>query len=337
MTHRTRLIAIDPAAIDEDAILQAAKVLQRGGLVAFPTETVYGVGADALNAEAVQKIFVAKGRPLDNPIIVHVAGVEDLELIVDRVTPEQTALMDRFWPGPLTMIFRQSERLPSAVTAGRNTVAVRMPRNAVALALIRASERPIAAPSANLSGRPSPTSAEHVLQDLKGRIDLILDGGPVEVGLESTVLDTSRRPPVILRPGAVTREELEVMLGTVAVGGQGRLMARSPGTRHRHYSPRARLTLVAENDAGTTSRLVEQHLQASRRVGVIIHSSMPVKDNPMVTVRILPKELDKFARQLFAVMRELDQMGVDEMIIEKTDEKGIGAAVMDRLRRAAAH
>lgn len=336
MTHKTLLIKVDGEAPDERAIKKAAGILKRGGLVAFPTETVYGLGADALNAEAVQRIFVAKGRPLDNPIIVHVASPKDLELVATRITAKQTALAERFWPGPLTVIFQKSERLPSEVTAGRNTAAVRMPKNAVALALIRATGHPIAAPSANLSGRPSPTAAEHVYEDLAGRIDLILDGGPVEVGLESTVLDISRKPPVILRPGAITREELEAIIGPVAVGGGGRLAARSPGIRHRHYSPRARVTLVTENDAGTVSRLLEEHLRASRSVGVIIHNSMPIKESPLVAVRILPQELPLLARDLFAVMRELDQMGIEEMIIEETEEKGIGAAVMDRLRRAAA-
>ena len=335
MTLKTRFMRVNPEAPEEDTIRKAARVLRRGGLVAFPTETVYGLGADALNAEAVQAIFVAKGRPLDNPIIVHVAGVEELKLTTDDITTEQEALADKFWPGPLTMIFKKSARLPAAVTAGRNTVAVRMPRNEVALALIKAAGNPVAAPSANLSGRPSPTAAEHVFEDLNGRIQLILDGGPVEVGLESTVLDTSRRPPVILRPGAITREELEILIGPVAMGGKGQLLARSPGTRHRHYSPRARVILAAENDVSAISHLVEQHRQGGRKMGVILHNPMPIEDEPMVRVRILPNELDQLARQLFAAMRELDQMDVEVMIIEKTREEGIGAAVMDRLTRAA--
>ena len=269
-------------------------------------------------------------------MLVLIPGLEWLQRLTIRFDSVARGVCERFWPGPLTMIFHKSQRLPFEVTAGRNTVAVRMPNNPVALALIRATGHPIAAPSANLSGRPSPTAAGHVLEDLAGRIDLILDGGPVEVGLESTVLDTSRKPPVILRPGAITREELRVIVGPVTVGGKGRLLARSPGTRHRHYSPRARVTLVAENDADAISRLVEEHLRVSRRVGVIIHHPMSIKDDPLLSVKTLPQELPLFARQLFAAMRELDNMNVDEMIIEETEEKGIGAAVMDRLRRAAA-
>lgn len=336
MKQNTRLIRVDPEAPDEEAVREAAGILKRGGLVAFPTETVYGLGADALNSEAVNKIFVAKGRPLDNPMIVHLACLQDIELVTDHVSPGEIALMEKFWPGPLTLIFRRSYRLPSAVTAGKDTVAARMPRHAVAQALIRSLGNPIAAPSANLSGRPSPTTADHVMEDLRDKIDLVIDGGPVMVGLESTVLDTSQEPPVILRPGTVTREELEAIVGRVIFGGSDQLLGRSPGTRHRHYSPRARVTLVEENDPLAVSRLVDQYVQASKRVGVITRHSLPIEDTPMVTVRILAQNLDQFARQLFAVMRELDRMNIDEMIIEKTEEKGIGAALMDRLKRAAA-
>jgi L-threonylcarbamoyladenylate synthase len=336
MSPNTRLVKVNPEAPDEDAIREAAGILRAGGLVAFPTETVYGLGADALNPEAVNKIYLAKGRPLDNPMIVHLGCMEELELVTDRLSLMEADLMEKFWPGPLTLIFRRSYWLPSAVTAGKDTVAARMPRNAIAQALIKALDNPIAAPSANLSGRPSPTTADHVMEDLGGKIDLVIDGGPVTVGLESTVLDTTRRPPVILRPGAVTKEQLEAIVGRVIVGGSDQLLERSPGTRHRHYSPRARVTLVEENDAGAVSRLVDQYVQASERVGVITRHSLPIHDNPLVTVKVLPLDLDQFARQLFAVMRELDRMNVDEMIIEKTEEKGIGVAVMDRLKRAAA-
>ncbi|OGO07261.1 MAG: threonylcarbamoyl-AMP synthase, partial [Chloroflexi bacterium RBG_13_60_13] len=246
---------LNPAAPDPEAISRAAESLRKGGLVAFPTETVYGLGADALNAEAVRKIFAAKGRPLDNPIIVHVAGPDDLGVLTDDVPPEATMLIRQFWPGPLTLIFKKSGQVPGAVTGGQDTVAVRMPRNAIALALVRASGRPIAAPSANLSGRPSPTTAGHVLDDLGGKIDIILDGGPVEVGIESTVLDLSQHPPVILRPGAVTREELKPFIGEVVAASETGLLRRSPGTRYRHYSPRARVTLVEEADQETMGRL----------------------------------------------------------------------------------
>ena len=213
MRRETLLIEVSPTQPDLAVINRAADILRGGGLVAFPTETVYGLGADALNPDAVKKIFSAKHRPTDNPMIVHVAALEDLRVLVDDISTEAIPLMKQFWPGPLTLIFRKSRQVSDAVTGGQETVAVRMPRNIIALALIRALGHPIAAPSANLSGRPSPTTGRHVLQDLKGEIDMILDGGPVEVGVESTVLDLSHRLPAILRPGSVTWEELEPFIG----------------------------------------------------------------------------------------------------------------------------
>lgn len=335
MRLKTLLVELNPAEPDREAISRAAESLRSGGLVAFPTETVYGLGADALNPEAVKRIFVAKGRPLDNPIIVHVGGPEDLRALTDEVPPEAARLMGQFWPGPLTLIFRKSGQLPREVTGGQDTVAVRMPRNTVALALVRALGRPIAAPSANLSGRPSPTTAGHVLHDLGGRIDIILDGGPVEVGIESTVLDLSQHPPVILRPGAVTREELKPFVGAVvAAAGKGPLR-KSPGTRYRHYSPRARVTLVEDADRATLVRLAASRAGKGRRVGLLTRGPCGLQDDASVIVRSMPQDLRGYARQMFAAMRELDELGVDEMIIEGVEEQGMGAAIMDRLRRAA--
>jgi len=335
MPRKTLLVAMDPATPDRQAIRRAAESLRRGGLVAFPTETVYGLGADALNPEAVRTIFVAKGRPLDNPIIVHVAGPQDLAVLTADVPPEATLLMKRFWPGPLTLIFKRSAGVPDAVTGGGDTVAVRMPRNAIALALVRALGRPIAAPSANLSGRPSPTTAGHVLADLGGRIDIILDGGPVEVGLESTVLDLSQHPPVILRPGAVTAADLKPFIGRVAAAAEPALRRRSPGTRYRHYSPRARVTLVAGGDQEAAARLATSHAGKGRKVALLTHGPCPLQGSADLIVRAMPRDLKAYARRMFAVMRELDELGVDEMIIEGVVERGLGVAVMDRLRRAA--
>ena len=234
MRRQTSVVKVNPSNPEREAIARAAEIIKAGGLVAFPTETVYGLGADALNPEAVKGIFVAKGRPPDNPIIVHVAELEHLGILADSITAGAVALAERFWPGPLTLILKKSAGIPDDVTAGRETVAVRMPRNNVALALIRACGVPIAAPSANLSGRPSGTTGAHVFQDLAGKIDLVLDAGPVEIGVESTVLDISTRPPTILRPGAVTAEELEGIIDQVVLGKQGELLRRSPGTRYRH-------------------------------------------------------------------------------------------------------
>jgi len=303
--------------------------------VAFPTETVYGLGADALNGDAVKQIFAAKGRPLDNPIIVHIASAADLKALASHVPEVAGLLIDKFWPGPLTLILKKSPHVPDDVTGGLDTVAVRMPRNKIALALIKALGHPIAAPSANLSGRPSGTTAGHVLQDFAGKIDMILDGGPVAVGVESTVLDLSRKPPAILRPGAVTQEDLEPLLGRLVMGRGAEGNKRSPGTRYRHYSPKARVTLVEPGDEMAIARLVDQYVEEKKNVAVVArHFTSSGKARPVV--RIMPRELEDYARQIFAVLRELDELAVDEIIVERTEEKGIGVAIMDRLKGAAA-
>jgi L-threonylcarbamoyladenylate synthase len=336
MSPHTFVIKVSPKAPQKRLILTAAEVLRRGGLVAFPTETVYGLGADAFNADAVKQIFVAKGRPLDNPMIVHIASVSDLKALTDHVPEEAVRLIEKFWPGPLTLILKKSPDVPEDVTGGLDTVAVRMPQNKIALALIKALGHPIAAPSANLSGRPSGTTAGHVLQDFAGKIDMILDGGPVTVGVESTVLDLSQKPPAILRPGAVTQEDLAPFLERVAMGRGAEGKKRSPGTRYRHYSPRARVTLVEPGDEKAIAKLVDQYAKGKKKMAVVARHFTP-SGRARPIVRIMPQELEEYARQIFAVLRELDELAVDEIIIEKTEEKGIGVAIMDRLKRAAAH
>ena len=335
MSPHTFVMKVSPKAPQKRLILTAAEVLRRGGLVAFPTETVYGLGADAFNADAVKQIFVAKGRPLDNPIIVHIASVADLRALTHHVPEEAGRLIEKFWPGPLTLILQRSPGVPDDVTGGLDTVAVRMPQNKIALALIKALGHPIAAPSANLSGRPSGTTAGHVLQDFAGKIDMILDGGPVTVGVESTVLDLSQKPPAILRPGAVTQEDLEPLLGRVVMGRGTESKKRSPGTRYRHYSPRARVTLVEPGDQLTMAELVDRWAKEKKRVAVVArHFTSSGKARPIV--RIMPQNLEEYAKLIFAMLRELDELAVDEIVIEKTEEKGIGVAIMDRLKRAAA-
>ncbi len=317
---------------DPAAIARAAQVLQDGGLVAFPTETVYGLGADALASEAVAKIFAAKGRPADNPLIVHVADVDAARTLVRSFPPLAEQAAAAWWPGPLTLVLpRARARVPDATTAGQDTVAIRVPAHPVALALLRACGRPLAAPSANRSGRPSPTRAEHVLADLGGRVELILDGGPTLHGLESSVLDLSGARPLLLRRGAVTLEQLRAVLGEVDTldGDDAAALARSPGLRHRHYAPRARVELVGEGEGeGAASRA----LAAGERVALVCRREA-------VTAALLlrlPTELAGFGRELFAGLRALDAAGVDRIVIEAVPELGVGAAIMDRLRRAAA-
>jgi len=333
--HQTLVLKVNPRNPESEVISRAAAIIKGGGLVAFPTETVYGLGANALDSEAVGRIFIAKGRPLDNPIIVHIAEAKHLATIVDNIPAIAIALVKEFWPGPLTLVLKKSARVPANVTAGQETVAVRMPRNKVALALIGASGAPIAAPSANISGRPSGTTGAHVFQDLAGKIDLVLEAGPVEIGLESTVLDISTQPPTILRPGAVTAEDLEPIIGKVVLGKQAELLERSPGTRHRHYSPKARVTLVKEKDREAVVRLAERHAQEGRKVAIVTRYPDIYQDKEGVVVKAMPQELREYARRMFAVLRDLDAVGVDEIIVEEVEEMGIGTAIMDRLRRSA--
>lgn len=337
-----RLVEVDPVSPDAGIIREAARVLASGGLVAFPTETVYGLGADALNPRAVKRIFDAKGRPADNPIIVHVADAVALAGLVTGVPPVAQILIARCWPGPLTLVLPASPAVPDATRGGLPTVAVRMPSHPVALALIRTAGCPVAAPSANRSGRPSPTTAHHVLADLGDAVDLVLDAGPTPVGVESTVLDLTGRTPVVLRPGGVTVETLQSILGSVAVAPPGAraLLARSPGTRYRHYAPRARVVVVEAQPAragpemaAAIRRLWDQGL----RVGVMVTADAAQDVPPAAVVRVMGARSDPqaIAANLFAQLRELDAAGLDAIVVEGIPEQGVGRAVMDRLRRAA--
>lgn len=330
------MMKVDPSNPEKETIAKAADILRHGGLVAFPTETVYGLGADALNPEAVKKIFIAKGRPSDNPIIVHIAELSHLEVVAADIPAKAVELIERFWPGPLTLIFEKSSRVPDAVTGGQNTVAVRMPKDKVALALINAFGGPVAAPSANLSGRPSGTTGAHVCQDFAGKIDMVLDSGPVAIGLESTVLDLSTQPPAILRPGAVTSEQLENVIGRVIWKEEGQILRRSPGTRYRHYSPKAEVILVEEYNKERIDQFIKEYTIKGKKVGLITHNFYPHQGTERIIIKRMPQDLKEYARQMFSVIREMDNEGVDEIIVEEVEERGIGTAIMDRLRRAAA-
>lgn len=332
---RTEIVRVTPEAPEPDAIERAAAVLRWGGLVAFPTETVYGLGADALNPQAVLRIFAVKGRPADNPLIVHVAGKEQLREVARAIPEPAWALVERFWPGPLTLVLPRHERVPLETTGGLETVAVRMPDHAIALALIRALGRPIAAPSANLSGRPSPTAAEHVYEDLCGRIELILDGGPTRIGVESTVLDLTTSPPTILRPGGISPEQLRPILGEIRLSAEALEARRSPGTRYRHYHPRAEVVLIERWEEAKHRPLVERLAAGVRRLGYIGRERGLSFGNAEAHVVELSPDPQEYARRLFAIFRELDQRGVEMIIVEGVEETDLGLAVMDRLRRAA--
>ena len=318
---------------DDPAVQRAAEVIRAGGLVAFPTETVYGLGADALSGSAVERIFEAKERPRGNPLIVHLADAAALESIAARVPPQARAAAARFWPGPLTLVLPRAERVPLITTGGLDTVAARVPSHPVALALIGASDRPIAAPSANRSGRPSPTRAEHVLADLDGRIEMILDGGPTPVGVESTVVDMTTEPPMLLRPGGVALEQLRDCLGEVAVlKDDGEQAAeRSPGLRYRHYAPRAQVIIV---ERGTGEAAVAPWLEAHRPVALMAQRPVSLA-RPGLLVRTMPGDLEAYARDLFSTLRELDSRGVEGIFVEAVPQEGLGLTIMDRLRRAS--
>jgi L-threonylcarbamoyladenylate synthase len=331
----TKILSISPTDPDPGAIEQAVAVLRAGGLVAFPTETVYGLGADVLNLEAIKNVFEVKGRPSDNPLIVHVAGTKQLDDIVDEIPDKGKTLGQAFWPGPLTLVMKRTILVSDLVTAGLDTVAVRMPDHPAALSLIRAFGEGIVGPSANLSGRPSPTTANHVYDDLRGRVDLILDAGPTVIGLESTVVDVTVDPPVILRLGGLTRERIEEVVGTVETETTGAHGVRAPGTKHRHYAPKARVILSKMGDPAGFSAVVREQRQIGKNVGCIVHSPLVSRLESGDYFRVLPSSMEIFGRYLFRTLRELDAMRVDVIVIEGVEEHGLGATIMDRLKRAA--
>ncbi len=323
-----------------DNILLAAETIKKGGLVAFPTETVYGLGANALDAMAAGRIFEAKQRPATDPLIVHLSGVEQMEQVASQISPLALQLAETFWPGPLTLILPKQPLVPEAVTAGLNTVAVRIPSHPVALALIRAANTPVAAPSANRFGRTSPTTARHVWHDLQGRIEIILDGGPTPVGVESTVLDICASPPCILRPGGVTRERLEAVIGPVTVLASGAALEGSlpsPGLLSKHYAPRAELVLfMGANALQELLSYVKAEQSAGRRIGaLVINADADLLEGEGVLVYHLGADVDSAARSIYAGMRWLDSQGVDVIVCRDLGESGLGLAIRDRLRRAA--
>lgn len=318
-------------------IQEAAEWLRTGEVIAFPTETVYGLGADAANTTAVEKIFAAKGRPSDNPLIVHVASLAQVESIAASIPPVAKTLMERFWPGPLTLVLpKRDGAVSERVTAGLSTVAVRMPDHPLALALIEASGLALAAPSANRSGRPSPTTAAHVLADLNGRIAGVIDGGPTGVGVESTVLDCSGEVPTILRPGGVTKEALSEVIGRVEeAAGDEQTAPKAPGMKYTHYAPKAPLWLAA-GPPSFLQRLVDESRAEGKTVGVLTTEE---NKNRYVADVVLAcgarRDLETVAQRLYDVLRQFDETGVNLIYSEAFPEEGIGAAIMNRLRKAA--
>ncbi len=321
-----------------ESVREAAKIIAAGGLVAFPTETVYGLGADALNAEAVGKVYAAKGRPSDNPMIVHIARASDIGRLTPMLSEDIVKLIDNFWPGPLTMVVKKKPGVPDVTTGGLDTVAVRMPDNETARALIAESGCPIAAPSANISGRPSPTKYQHVIEDLSGKIDAILCGEDCRVGIESTVIDMTSEVPTILRPGILTREQISAVLGR-EVGIDPTLMIKeipraedygfkpkAPGMKYRHYAPKAKMIVVEgsrDKVRAEIERLRALNEQLGNKVGVILFEE---------------QAFIEAAHDLFADLREQDENGVDLILAGAlSDRDGVGFAVMNRMLKSAGY
>lgn len=332
----TRVLAVDQQQPDQRLIEGAAGVLRAGGLVVFPTETVYGLGADALNADAVARVFRAKGRPADNPLIVHIADERHLLDLADGVPPKGEQLARAFWPGPLTLVLPRTVLVSDLVTGGLPTVAIRMPDHPVAQSLIRHLDAGIVGPSANVSGKPSPTSAQHVMQDLNGRVDVVLDAGPSRIGVESTVVDVTVEPPAILRVGGLARERIEEVIGRVEVTVTEEQRRRSPGTRYRHYAPSARVVIVERGNGERMDTLIREFKSRGKNVACIVHSVQLTQLQSGHLFRFLPTDVAFLARNLYRTFRELDSLDVDVILAEAVEEEGLGAAVMDRLRRAAA-
>lgn len=326
---------------------EAGKLIAEGELVAFPTETVYGLGGDALHPEAAKKIYAAKGRPSDNPLIVHIADYADLERVAREVPPQAKLLADAFWPGPLTMIVWKSDNVPCATTGGMDTVAVRMPNHPVALDLIRRSGRLIAAPSANTSGRPSPTEASHVAEDLSGRIAMILDGGPVGIGIESTIIDLTEETPMILRPGYITPKMLSAVLGEEVIIDPGIIAAddttkpKAPGMKYKHYAPKADMIIVdGEKDAviAKINALSMEAKQEGKKVAVIATEETKDRyDADVVLCMGKRDDEDSIAQHMYKILRDCDELKVQAIYSESFKTPRIGQAIMNRMLKAAGH
>ena len=330
-----RTVVLKP---DKNGIDKAAKIIVDGGIVAFPTETVYGLGANAFDEKAILKVFKAKGRPQDNPLIVHISSFSQLDEISNKVSPDALLLAKKFWPGPLTIVVKKSKKISKKVTAGLDTVAVRMPSDKVAFNLIKLAGVPIAAPSANISGKPSPTKAKHVIDDLSGKVDAIIDGKDCMHGLESTVVDTTTEPMVLLRPGKVTFEQLEKFLG------KGRIVkyelkkggikeVKSPGMKYTHYSPNAKVILLVGKKKKVLEKMVLISKTAKQKTGIISLQKVKTKNEFVVALCLCSEK--RFAKDMFHLFREMDSLGVKEIYVEGMGKNGLGLAIMNRLEKAS--
>lgn len=340
----TKIYKLSRDNIDCEIIKLAAEDIKDGKLVAFPTETVYGLGADGLNPNAIEKIFKAKGRPQDNPLILHVYNIEQVEELVEEINDNTKKVMEKFWPGPLTILFKKSDLVPNEITAGLDTVAIRMPEDKIALRLIEESNTAIAGPSANLSGRPSPTTAEHVKIDLEGKIDTIIDGGSTGIGLESTVVDLSGDEPMILRPGGITFEQLKEIIPNITVDSSiikegENIVPKSPGQKYRHYAPKSKMILYngeVDNIVSNINIEIEEYLNKGYKVGVMAtDETMDRYVGGEIISMGTRSNRETIAHNLFKVLRDFDELDVDIILGEGVPKSGIGIAIMNRLMKAA--
>lgn len=349
----TKIIRIDKEQIDYNLLEEAVNVIKNGGIVAFPTETVYGLGANGLDIKAIEKIFAAKGRPQDNPLILHIYSINQIKELVEDIPDIAKACIKEFWPGPLTILFKKSRKVPEIITAGLDTVAIRMPENKIALELIRLSNTPIAAPSANISGRPSPTSAKHVIEDLSGKVDMIIDGGSTGIGLESTVLDLSGDIPMILRPGGITEEDLKKIIPNITMDfsimkSDENIIPKSPGQKYRHYAPKSEMILFS----GEVDNIVEEiightkkYSKMGKKVGIMCTDETTSLYEDFIKEFNTPETLvislgsrenkETIAHNLFYTLRLFDETNVDIILAEGINLSHLGTAIMNRMMKAA--
>ena len=330
----------------KEGIKKAAEIIKRGGLVAFPTETVYGLGANGLDENAVPKIYEAKGRPSDNPLILHISKLDEIEDIVKEIPKSALILAEEFWPGPLTMVFKKSERIPYRTTGGLESVAIRMPSNKIARELIKAAGVPIAAPSANSSGRPSPTKAAHVIYDLDGKIDMVIDGGEVDIGIESTIVDVTGEVPVILRPGFITEKMLSEAIGRVEIDEVVKslspdkdLKPKAPGMKYRHYAPRGKMTIYKGSHSKVVERINEEISKLEgKKTGVLATDETKSYYRADIIISLGSREDgESIAHNLFDALRKFDDDDVEFIYSEGFDENKLGFAIMNRLHKSAGY
>ena len=341
---KTEIIKIEKDNIDLKLIKTTAEIIKNGGLVAFPTETVYGLGADGLNSIAVDKIFKAKERPADNPLILHISNLNQLDHIAKNITAKSKLLINTFWPGPLTLVLSKKNIVPSNVTCGLKTVAVRMPNHPVALRLIEYSGTPIAAPSANLSGKPSPTKSMHVIEDLNNRINAIIDSNGVMEGLESTVLDMTGKVPEILRPGSISYEDLKTVLGKIIIdksldSKNKKTIPKSPGQKYRHYSPDAKIILIRGNQKKVAEYINRALLNDKKNnilsTALCTKNTAKFVDSAEISAKGCHNDYKELARDLYDDLRYFDKLALDKVYVEAVREKGLGFALMNRLNKAS--